>query len=59
VRIRWTLGSTDGSWQYAGWNLDDVVIEGAFPCGGTPGGMFGDGFETGDCIMWSSAVEGP
>ncbi len=59
VRIRWTLGSSDSSWQCAGWNLDDVVIEGAFPCGGTPGGLFGDGFEMGDCTMWSSAIEGP
>jgi len=59
VRIRWALGSTDYSWRFAGWNIDDVVIEGAFPCGGTPGGLFGDGFEIGDCTMWSNAVEGP
>ncbi len=59
VRIRWTIGSSDSSWQYAGWNVDDVVIEGAFPCGGNPGDLFGDGFEMGDCTMWSSAVEGP
>ncbi len=26
VYIRWTMGSTDGSWQYCGWNVDDVVI---------------------------------
>ncbi len=59
VRIRWTIGSSDSSWQFAGWNVDDVVIEGAFPCGGNPGDLFGDGFEMGDCTMWSSAVEGP
>ena len=52
VRIRWTLGSTDSSWRFAGWNLDDVVIEGAFPCPGSVP-VFSDGFETGDCSMWS------
>lgn len=28
VYIRWTMGTTDGSYQYAGWNLDDVEIWG-------------------------------
>jgi PKD repeat protein len=26
VRIRWTLGPTNGSFAYAGWNIDDVQI---------------------------------
>lgn len=26
VYIRWTMGETDGSWQYCGWNIDDVEI---------------------------------
>jgi trypsin-like peptidase/flagellar hook capping protein FlgD len=26
VWLRWTMGVTDGSWEYSGWNLDDVVI---------------------------------
>jgi len=26
VYLRWTMGSTDGSWQYCGWNIDDVEI---------------------------------
>ena len=52
VRIRWTLGSTDWSWRFAGWNLDDVVIEGAFPCPGSVP-VFSDGFETGDCSTWT------
>ncbi len=26
VYIRWGIGSTDGSWQYSGWNIDDVVV---------------------------------
>jgi hypothetical protein len=59
VRIRWTLGSSDTSWRFAGWNIDDVVIEGAFPCPDNPNDVFDDGFETGECDMWSMAVEGP
>ncbi|NOX58756.1 MAG: S8 family serine peptidase, partial [Planctomycetes bacterium] len=26
VFLRWTMGTTDGSWQYCGWNIDDVQI---------------------------------
>jgi len=26
VYIRWTIGPTDGSWQFSGWNIDDVEI---------------------------------
>ncbi len=28
VFIRWVMGTTDGSWQYSGWNLDDIEIRG-------------------------------
>jgi len=28
VYLRWTMGTTDGSWQYSGWNIDDVQISG-------------------------------
>ncbi|MBN1198194.1 MAG: hypothetical protein JXA23_02500 [Bacteroidales bacterium] len=28
VYIRWTMGETDGGWQYCGWNIDDVQILG-------------------------------
>jgi len=31
VYLRWTMGSTDSSWQYCGWNIDDVVLS-AFHC---------------------------
>ncbi len=54
VRVRWTLGSTDGSVVYCGWNLDDVRLEGAVPCTGV---LFADGFENGTCGAWS--VESP
>ncbi len=26
--IRWTMGPTDGSWNYCGWNIDNVEITG-------------------------------
>ncbi|MGD2107950.1 MAG: trypsin-like peptidase domain-containing protein [Phycisphaerae bacterium] len=28
VYLRWTMGTTDSSWQYCGWNIDDVEIWG-------------------------------
>jgi len=28
VYIRWTMGTTDSSWQYCGWNIDDIEIWG-------------------------------
>jgi len=28
VYIRWTMGPTDSSWRYCGWNIDDVEIWG-------------------------------
>lgn len=28
VRVRWVMGTTDGSVTYAGWNLDDIVFLG-------------------------------
>ncbi len=36
VYVRWTMGPTDSSWQYCGWNIDDVEIWGirAAPCFG-------------------------
>ncbi|MFG0252515.1 MAG: hypothetical protein ACF8NJ_06540, partial [Phycisphaerales bacterium JB038] len=35
VYIRWTMGTTDSSWRYCGWNIDDVEIwglPGDLPC---------------------------
>jgi hypothetical protein len=31
VYVRWTMGTTDGSWTYCGWNIDDVEIWGLAP----------------------------
>jgi hypothetical protein len=55
VRIRWTQGSTDGSWQFCGWNIDDVRVEGEAPCGSSSV-IFADGFEGGSCSQWSLEV---
>jgi gingipain R len=55
VRIRWTLGSTDSSMQFAGWNIDDIVIEGTVPCALSQP-IFIDGFESGDTSAWSEVV---
>ncbi len=32
VYIRFTMGTTDGSWQYCGWNIDDLELIG-YECG--------------------------
>jgi hypothetical protein len=32
VRFRWTMGPTDGSFRFCGWNIDDIRVEGAVPC---------------------------
>ncbi len=44
VYLRWTMGTTDGSWQYCGWNIDDVVLT-AVDCQApfAPGDMDCDG----------------
>jgi hypothetical protein len=26
VYLRWTMGTTDGGWEYCGWNIDDVRV---------------------------------
>ena len=31
VKIRFTMGETDGSWQYSGWNIDNFVISAVTP----------------------------
>ncbi|UCD16294.1 MAG: choice-of-anchor J domain-containing protein, partial [Candidatus Zixiibacteriota bacterium] len=28
VYLRWTMGITDGAWQYCGWNIDEVEVIG-------------------------------
>ncbi len=43
VYIRWTMGTSDGSWQYCGWNIDDVEIWGVEPTADCPEDCTGDG----------------
>ncbi len=43
VYLRWTMGSTDSSWQFCGWNIDDVEILGFVESPGIPGDIDGDG----------------
>lgn len=36
VYLRWTMGTTDGGWQYCGWNIDDIRVlayESGITCG--------------------------
>jgi hypothetical protein len=35
VFLRWTMGETDSSWRWCGWNIDDIQVWGADP-GGCP-----------------------
>jgi lysyl endopeptidase len=43
VYLRWTMGTTDGSWRYCGWNIDDVEIWGIEASLGIPADLNGDG----------------
>ena len=31
VYVRWGMGTTDSTWHYSGWNIDDVQLWGAIP----------------------------
>ncbi len=35
VYLRWTMGTTDSSWQYCGWNIDDLRLT-SFVCEDPP-----------------------
>jgi len=53
LRVRWTMGATDGGYTYCGWNIDDVEITGYKL---DRSGVFSDGFELGDTSAWSWAL---
>ena len=59
VRVRFTMGETDGSVTYCGWNLDDVVIEAIVSTAGTPGDLNGDGLVNGADMGLLLAEWGP
>ena len=43
VYIRWTMGTTDTSWVYCGWNIDDIEIWGVEETPQCPEDLNGDG----------------
>jgi hypothetical protein len=47
VRIRWVMGTTDGSVTFCGWNIDDVEIVAILPNDGVFGDLNGDGIVNG------------
>jgi hypothetical protein len=49
VYLRWTMGTTDYSYRYSGWNIDDVQIWGIAACS-MPGDMDENGTIDGDDI---------
>ncbi len=59
VFLRWTMGTTDGSVRYCGWNIDDVEIHAVVPLG-LPGDMDGDGdLDLGDFAAFLNCFTGP
>jgi hypothetical protein len=63
VYVRWTMGETDGSWQYCGWNIDDVEIWGVEPTPECPADLNGDGVvNTEDLLIllanWGTSGDG-
>jgi hypothetical protein len=59
VRIRFTMGTTDGSVTFCGWNIDDVVIEAVLPPSGSPADLNGDGVVNGSDVGLLLAEWGP
>lgn len=47
VRLRWTMGTTDSSVVYSGWNVDDVRVLGVVTGGSPTGDLNGDGLVNG------------
>ena len=43
VYLRWTMGTTDGGWEYCGWNIDDVELWGIEKIIACPADVTGDG----------------
>ena len=56
VRIRWAYGESDGYWQYCGWNIDDIRVEGPTECAGNVADIFHDGFEGANTAPWSATA---
>ena len=59
VRLRWTMGTTDGSVTYSGWNLDDVEVRGLLESKGIPGDFNLDGVVNGEDLTLLLSKWGP
>ena len=59
VRLRWTMGTTNGSVTYSGWNLDDVEIRGFPTPKGVPGDFNLDGVVDGEDLTMLLSKWGP
>ncbi|MDG2199846.1 MAG: S8 family serine peptidase [Phycisphaerales bacterium] len=59
VQIRWIMGTTDASWQFSGWNIDDVRLYGIAPNNDIPGDINGDGIVGVDDLLIVIASWGP
>ncbi len=58
VYVRWTMGPTDGTITYPGWNIDDVEIWGVVPFDASD--FDGDGMVTvGDYAILADCLDGP
>ena len=33
IKVRFSIGASDGAWQYSGWNIDDFKLKGRAPSG--------------------------
>jgi len=49
VRVRWVMGSTDGSVTFGGWNVDDIVFTGVSPT--CEADVTGDGLVNADDLL--------
>ena len=59
VRIRWTMGTTDGSVTFSGWNLDDVEVRGLIESKSIPGDFNQDGSVDGADLTMLLSAWGP
>ncbi|MFM7808009.1 MAG: proprotein convertase P-domain-containing protein, partial [Planctomycetota bacterium] len=59
VYLRWTIGPTDTSVVYGGWNVDDIEISAIPPANSCPTDLDGDGETTGGDISFLLLSSGP
>ena len=60
VYLRWTMGETDGGWQYCGWNIDDIELHGVGLFAPDPGDFNHDGYvNLADFDQFPGCLTGP